>query len=367
VTAALAGAFASLGARAVGERVYEWEGRRWQAEVETPGIFGGPLGLTVALFTDRVHEFYVRRAGGLPAHPLPELASDEFYREYSIEGRAGPAVRDYLQRPDVKEILRHLLPGRWKTFGKGFVILYVSDNVFPAEPFDERELKLAMMSLLRLDQAIDDPIRGGAFTFRSGFEDDLPPWHWSRESVRALPADVTRAVVSYYHDNPYLNEGLVDLFRELAGRSRVTYYSGAEDLDFVRHAFGSAVTRDGTAFESDRLDALAAADQYLDGGFFAACVASDRPPDALRGLRRFELHEAALRTLPDVDFYVRRLLDDEASWFSGEYEILSLRLTARDIASALNRVAARYDAKIMPLERRFTLKVFRDEKFEYST
>jgi hypothetical protein len=352
-----------FGAKEIGEGIYEFEGRRYQIEVESPGVFGGPLGLTVALFTDRVHEFYVRRAGGLPTHPLPD---DAFYKDYSIEGRVSPALREYLTRADVKEILKRVMPGRWKTFGKGYVIAYFSDNEFPVERLDAAELKLALKSLKHLDVDLHDPLRGGAFTFRSGFESDLPPWHWSRDAVQALPSTVTRAVVSYYHDNPYLNEGLVDFFNELAGSSRKLFLSHHEDLEFLVHAFG--VTRDGPVVETDRSLAAAAADQYLDGQFFSAFVAADRPlSESIRSVGRHALHDAIVRELANLKFYVRRLLDDEASWYNGEYEILSLQLDAQEFAAALEKVALKYEAKIIPLERRFTLKVFRDEKFEYST
>lgn len=352
-----------FGAKEIGDGIYEFEGRRYQIEVEAPGLLGGPLGLTVALFTDRVHEFYIRRAGGLPTHPMPQ---DEFYKDYSMEGRLSPALLQYFARPDVKQILQRVMPGRWKTFGKGFVILYFSDNEFPLERLDAAELRLALKSLRHLDAAIDDPLRGGAFTFRSGFEADLPPWHWSREAVHALPADITRAVVSYYHDNPYLNEGLVDFFYELAGSSRKFFVSHHESLDFLAHAFG--LTLRGTVLETDRRDASAAADQYLDGQFFEAMIAADSAlPESIASAPRHGLHDAAVRELANVKFYVRRLLDDEASWYNGEYEILSLHLTAEEFAAVLEKLAVKYGAKIMPLERRFTLKVFRDEKFEYST
>ncbi len=351
-----------LGARALEPGIYEYEDRRFQIEVEAPGLLGGPLKLTVALFTDRTGEFYLRRAAGLPTHPMPE---DEFYRDYSIEGRVGESLLGYLK--DRKEILKKLLPGRWKTFGKGFLILYVSDNEFPSVSLETSELKLALKALLHLDASIQDPLRGGAFTFRAGFEPDIPPWHWSAEAINRLPPELTRVVVSYYHENPYLNEALVDLFKELAGPRRQVFLSDQESLDFLRHAFGDAVRIDRGWIESDRPDVPVSADQFLDGVFFAGLVAGEAIPESLHGLKHFELHTAALRELPRLAFYVRRLLDDEASWFNGEYEILSLRLSLVEIASAVDKVAARYGAKVMPLDRRFTLKVFRDEKFEYST
>jgi hypothetical protein len=351
-----------LGATEVEPDVWEFEGRRYQLDVEAPGLFGGPLSLTAAMFTDRVYEFYVRRAGGVPTRFLPE---DDFYRDYSIEGRLSPALRQYLL--SVKEILRRAMPGRWKTFGKGYAIIYFSDNEFDSSRLEASELKLALRALKHLDQPIDDPVRGGAFTFRSGFEADCPPWHWSPEAIQRLPANVSRAVVSYYHDNAYLNEGLVDFFAELAGRSPGYFLTDQDSLGFLRQAFGAAVRIENGVVQSERRDVPVAADQYLDGGFFAAFVAAEKLPESLRGLKRFEIHEAALRELPNIKFYVRRLLDDEASWFSGEYEILSLHLTPEELGATLEKLALKYDAKIMPLERRFTLKVFRDEKFEYST
>jgi hypothetical protein len=358
---------AALGARDLDGRVWSYEGRRVQVEVEAPGLFGGPLSLTVAMFTDRVGEFYVRRAGGLPAVALPALAEDEFYRDYSIEGRAGPALQDYLRSPEVREVLRRAMAGRWRVFGKGFVILYFSDNVFDARRLDEEELRLALRALRHLDRPAEEPLRGGAFTFRSGFEPDLPPWHWTPEARQRLPENALRVVVSYYHENPCLNEGLVEFFYELAAGSRRFFLTDERDLAFLGHAFGDEVSIGDGVVESARLEPPAAADQYLDGGFFSAFVAADSIPEPLRAARRHARHDAALASLGELKFYARRLLDDEASWFSGEYEVLTLATSVEEIARALEKTAARREAKILPLDRRFTLKVFRDEKFEYST
>jgi hypothetical protein len=345
-------ALEELGARSPEEGLVEFEGRKFQVEAEPPKVLGRSHELTVAMFTDQAHEFYLRRAGGLPGHPM---ADDEFYRNYSIEGRLGPPLDRYLKTPQVREILSRVLPGRWRTFAKAFVVIYFSGNEFDARRVDARELGLAFKALRALDLPIEDPPGGGTLTFRSGFEADVPPWHWTAEAVRELPPNVKRAVVSYYRDNAYLNVVLVDLFRHLAGASRKIFLSDRHDLGFLRHAYGDAVRLEGGRLETDRLDAPAAADQYLDGGFFSGFVAvdSDVPKDPLR-------------SLADVKFCVRRLLDDEASWFSGEYEILSVHLTEEEIAQALEKIALKYDAGILPLERRFTVKLFRDERFEYA-
>jgi hypothetical protein len=62
-------------------------------------------------------------------------------------------------------------------------------------------------------------------------------------------------------------------------------------------------------------------------------------------------HEAALKVFRKCDFYARRLLDDEASWWSGEYEILSA--VELDVRGALSKIASEMGAQVMEIDRRF--------------
>jgi len=65
--------------------------------------------------------------------------------------------------------------------------------------------------------------------------------------------------------------------------------------------------------------------------------------------------------------WMRKTRRDEASWFSGEYELLTVSMSEDEIAAAIEAVAERHQAKVAKIDKRFNLKIFRDEKFEFST
>jgi len=74
-----------------------------------------------------------------------------------------------------------------------------------------------------------------------------------------------------------------------------------------------------------------AADLRTDGDFFRGASGRERTPDGFEreGMPRTKFHDAAIKVLRKVDFYARRLYDDEFSWFSGEYEIIQRHAARR--------------------------------------
>lgn len=360
-----------LGARPIDESAYEFEGRRYRVIVEQPTMFDGNLFLSIGLYTPHLDEFMIRHAGGVAVDLNPRLRADESYRDYVPDGELRADIEDWLLRPETKTILQKALPGRWRSFGKRSVELYFADNIFHYEGLDDTELLLAMRALKALDAPIALKTHGGILTFRSGFEKDVPPWHWQLEKINALPPGLKRAVVSCYHKNPYLNAALVDLFYALAGSHSTAFLFPRHNVGFLEHALGKTFETHDALFITKDVTAPVAADLYLDGGFFEGFIAfsgsAAEIAEEFRDIGRARFHEIALELLPRLRLYVRRLFDDEASWYSGEYEILSTQLGDREIVQAVESVASKYAARIVKLDRRFTPKLFRDEKFEFST
>jgi hypothetical protein len=189
----------------------------------------------------------------------------------------------------------------------------------------------------------------------------VPQWHWRVDQRAALPESVRREAVSYWRENSYLNDGLVRLFERLAGGRRMFVLTAAEHLDFLELAFGKPVRRHGALVEVDDPRMLVAADQYLDGEFFAGLLVADGVPAGFEHVPRHAFHDAAVAALPRVYFYARRLFDDEFSWFSGEYEILSMRLAEDEVRKALDVLAFELHADLKDIDRRFSFKLIRDE------
>jgi hypothetical protein len=81
---------------------------------------------------------------------------------------------------------------------------------------------------------------------------------------------------------------------------------------------------------------------------------------------RFRFHDAAIYLLPRLEFYARRLYDDEFSWFSGEYEIVSARLEEDAVRAALEEVAKEFGASVKTIERPFSFKLLKDDRLDLS-
>lgn len=358
-----------LGARPVDD-AWEFEGRRYRLRVEPPTMFEGSLFVSIGLYTPYVDEFMIRHARGIAVEINPRLRADPLYRDYVPDGELRPELEEWLLRPETRAILQKALHGRWRTFGKRAVELYFADNVFHHEALDQTELLLALRALRLLDTPVSFRPHGGLLTIRFGFEPDVPPWHWQPEQIRTLPPGLTRAAVSAYYKNPYLNAPLVDLLYALAGDRHTAFLFPRCDLAFLEHALGKTFEYRDALFVTRDSVAPVAADLYLDGGFFHGFLAFSDPPgeiaEEFRDIGRARFHEIAVELLPRLHLYVRRLFDDEASWYSGEYEILSTRLSDQHVLSAVESVASKYGARVVRLDRRFNIKLFRDERFEFS-
>lgn len=312
---ALAADLRQRGAEPLGDGHYRLKGRVVKVECSTNPLFSSAFTWRLSAYSNTVHEFELKR--GKPVAP-------EF------------------------EAFMPLLE-RWDSAGKMFVECYAAG---PSLHLDDLQ-KLQELAALPLSKSC----RGGTFTIREGFERDVPQWHWRHDQRRSLIQGTQRWCVSYWKGDPYLNPGLLRLFEELAAGNRMFYLSDAEDLSFLEHAFDR---RDfgcwGALVEVKSPVVALAADLHLDGAFMGGLFAADDLPPGFDGkIPRYRFHDEALRAVRWVRFYVRRLMDGEASWYGGEYEILSLQ--PLDVRGAVAKVAAEFGAQVMELDRRFHKRI----------
>jgi hypothetical protein len=196
--------------------------------------------------------------------------------------------------------------------------------------------------------------KGGTFTYREGFEPNVPQWHWRHDQRPKLPKDVKRFCFSYWNDSPLLNPMIMRVLWELSGSAHRYFISSTEDLRFLEYGFER---RDlacwGALLELMKPDMPVAADLLTDGEFFGGLlVAKELPPGfESEQMERIRFHDAAIKALRKCDFYARRLYDDEFSWFSGEYEIVSA--TPMDVRGTLSKIATEIGAQVMDIDRRF--------------
>lgn len=144
----------------------------------------------------------------------------------------------------------------------------------------------------------------------------------------------------------------------------------AESLSFIEEGFGKPAAVQGHLVELAP-DMAVAADQYLDGEFFSGLLVPLPGEEAAVRERfaretRFRFHDAAVDLLPRLAFYARRLYDDEFSWFSGEYEIVSAHLDDSAVRAALEETAAESGATVKEIERPFSFKLLRDDRLDLS-
>jgi hypothetical protein len=241
------------------------------------------------------------------------------------------------------------LLGRWDSCGKMFTECYAAKVTRDPDVADDAR-RLSELAALPLSKAY----RGGTLTYREGFEKDVPQWHWRHDFRARLPRDVRRVCVSYYRDGPLLNPVLLRLFWELAADGRKLFVSDTEDLQFLELAFGRReLACWGAIVEFFKPEPPLAADLHTDGEFFGGLlVAPDLPPGfEVEGMPRVYFHDAALKAFRKLRLYVRRLWDDEFSWYSGEYEILSAY--PLDVRGPLQRIAGEIGAQVMEIDRRF--------------
>ena len=351
-------------------RTWEFEGRRFELWIDPPSLFADNLYVRLSLFTPRLLEFSVKRAEGIEAPVFETFRQDPLYGKFDIQTPYPREVRDYLDSARVRALIEGAVCGRWRLVEQRALRLSLEDNIVHDRNLSGAELAVALKTLRALDEGAPDPRpSGGVFTYRFGFEPDVPPWHWPVDELRKLPRAVKRFVVSYYRDDPLLNLGLVDLLLDLCGKSRACFLTDQEDLGFLDQAFGpSGRERRKAVVETRSPATVVGADRFTEGVFFRglAAVPAGASTEPFETGRRHEFHEIAVSRLGELDFWARRLLDDEAAWYSGEIEILTLHLDEARVREAVDRTAKACQAEVMEIDRRFTPKIFRDEKFEYS-
>jgi hypothetical protein len=248
---------------------------------------------------------------------------------------------------------------RWESAGKLHTECYAA-GVVEGPPLAEDIRALEEIAKL----PISKPWKGGIFTIREGFEKDVPQWHWRHDQRPKLPPDVKRFCVSYWTGSPLLNPPLVRLFTLLADGSPMYYISDTEDLSFLELTYQRRdIACWGAILELKNPDMPVAADLHTDGGFFGGLlVAKDRPPGFEReGMPKRLFHDAAIKVLRKCFFYARRLWDDEFSWYSGEYEIISAYPI--DVRAAVAKVAGEIGAQVMEIDRRFHKRLVKPLEF----
>lgn len=311
---------AAAGAERLPDGCYRWRDRVLKVEASLNPLFGAGFTARLAAWSDTIHDVELRRG-----RPVPE--------EFS-------AFAPLLER--------------WESAGKMFLECYAAGVTLETRVAEDARALAALAA-----RPLERSWRGGIFTIREGFERDLPAGHWRYDLRRRLPRETRRWGVSYYLDGPLLNLPLAGLFSELAGSARTFVLTDVEELAFLGYAYGEgAAIRRGALVEIHRPDAAAAADLHTDGEFFGALLAAPEiPPGFEAPVPRHRFLEKIAEALPAVRLAVRRLYDEQAGWFSGEYEILSVH--PLDVRGALGKLAARLGAPVLELEGRFHRRLVR--------
>ncbi|HLY75263.1 MAG TPA: hypothetical protein VKU80_14175 [Planctomycetota bacterium] len=299
----------------VGDQIFRRGDRGAMVEASTNPLFGRGFSVRLAAWSTTIHEFELRRGRPVP----PEF--DAF-----------------------KPLLT-----RWDSAGKMYIDCYAAGIT------EDPHVSADVASLLEIAKLpLTKTYRGGTFTYREGFEAKIPQWHWRHDQRPKLPKDVHRYCFSYWHDGPLLNPVLLRVLWELAGASHRYFLSGTEDLRFLEYAFERRdLASRGALLEFQKPEIPVAADLRTDGEFFGGLLVSkDLPPGFEQaGLPRTKFQDAAIQVLREVDFYSRRLYDDEFSWFSGEYEIMSV--APLDVRGTISKIATEIGAQVMDIDRRF--------------
>ncbi|HZE98041.1 MAG TPA: hypothetical protein VE981_13510 [Planctomycetota bacterium] len=299
----------------VGDDIFRKGGRGATIEATTNPLFGRGFSLRLAAWSGTIHEFELRRGKPVP----PEF--DAF-----------------------KPLL-----ARWESAGKMYVDCYaagVTNDPLVSEDLT-RLMEIARTPLTKIH-------KGGTFTYREGFEEKIPQWQWRHDQRPRLPKDIHRYCFSYWQDGPLLNPVLMRVLWELSGGAHRYVLSDTEDLRFLEYAFERRdIACWGALLELMKPEMPVAADLRTDGEFFGGLLVAKELPDGFEreGMPRTKFHDAAIKVLRKVDFYSRRLYDDEFSWFSGEYEIISLR--PLDVRGVIATIATEIGAQVMDIDRRF--------------
>ena len=169
---------------------------------------------------------------------------------------------------------------------------------------------------------------------------------------------MNRYCFSYWNDSPLLNPLILRVLWELSGDSRKFFISSTEDLRFLEYGFNrSDLARWGALLELKNPDMPVAADLLTDGEFFGGLLVAKELPEGFETeqMPKVRFHDTAINAFRKCDFYARRLFDDEFSWFSGEYEIVSAR--PLDVRGTLSRIATEIGGQVMDIDRRFNKRI----------
>ncbi len=138
----------AAGAEPLGEGFFRWNGRGGKIEASTNPLFGAGFTVRLAAWSGTIHEMELRRGRPVPA---------EF-----------EAFKPLLQR--------------WDSAGKMYIDCYAAGVT--SDPKVSADFKtLIDLSTLPLSK----PCRGGIFTYREGFEEKVPQWHWRHDQRPRLP------------------------------------------------------------------------------------------------------------------------------------------------------------------------------------
>ena len=309
----------AAGAEPLGDGYFTWNGRAGKLNASTNPLFGRGYSVRVAAWSDTIHEFELRRGKPVP----PEF-----------------------------EKFKPLL-SQWDSAGKMFTECYAAGVT------DDPKVSSTFRTLLDLSTVpLSKTHRGGTFTYREGFEAKVPQWHWRHDIRPKLPKDVKRFCFSYWNDSPLLNPMVMRVLWELAGANHRYIITDTEDLRFLEYGFSRRdIACWGALVELMKPEMPVAADLLTDGEFFGGMlVAKDLPPGfESEQMPRVAFHEAAVKVLRTCDFYARRLYDDEFSWFSGEYEIVSAN--PMDVRGTIAKIATEIGAQVMDIDRRFNKRI----------
>jgi len=309
----------TAGAEPLGEGFFQWNGRGGKIDASPNPLFRRGFSVRVAAWSDTVHEFELQRGRPVPA---------EFER-------FSPLLE------------------RWDSAGK------MVTECYAAGVTESPRLSTTFRTLLDLSTLpLAKTWRGGTFTYREGFEEKVPQWHWRHDQRPRLPKTVNRYCFSYWQDSPLLNPVILRVLWELSGSSRRYFITPVDDLRFLEYGFGRReLDRRGALVELMKPDMPVAADLLTDGEFFGGLLAAKELPPGFESedLPKVRVHDAAIQVLKSCDFYARRLFDDEFAWFSGEYEIVST--SSLDVRGVLAKVAADVGGQVMDIDRRFHKRI----------
>lgn len=329
-------------------------GRVFRLVADTNPLFSRDASLRLSTFAPTTLELEIRAARNVPTKTPQKLADDPYYRRYVLDApSADEAVAHLLA---VKETVARILPSRWGAYSK-----IHCETVLSANKATHGDLApdLPVLAALAAAPAAREP-RGGTWTLRRGFEPHVPAWHWKPEQRARLPQRASRWCVSAWYDNAYLNRALA---RFLWSLGDVRVVTTENDLWFLEHAFGRPFPVRDLQVELAP-DAAVAGDQWLDGELVGGLVAG-AAPDAFARAIKFTLHDRSLDALnAGARFIARRLFDDEFSWFSGEYEIVSAVLTDDDVASAFEKAADEFGAAVKEIDRPFSFKLLKEDRLD---